>query len=220
MEQRLFGRSSFSFLLGGIFLAALFFTYLFFSRAFNDYSYLIETPNGVFRKIALPTLYHRNFLGMIYGVSFLAALALLALFTLLPYRVKEKKEPQVIESKEDRISMDLGNIFYSREPISDEMIESFIRTYPESALKFVAQQNIDGSPLDVSVRSLHQSWVIRGMKKAKVSEEILRITGWDNMPERSLYEISLELKDAVANRGFKETELHERPSEEEMGEQI
>jgi len=200
MFNQLLNSRNFQLLFGGCLGILLYFAYHFATLMLESHSYLVLQPDGqAFRRVVWQYAYHKDLIAFIYAMSAFFVLALLGLFFFIelkkpsPLSIVKEEEPEQGQNKNEKNS----GVFYGREVIDAEMIANFVETYPESAIKFVFHRNVDETPLDSSVRALHNSWVKRGMTEEQVRNEILGIMDWQDFPKQNLYEITLEIKDKI-----------------------
>lgn len=81
--------------------------------------------------------------------------------------------------------------------ISLESMAEFIQDHTDSALKFMAQQELDGKPLAVDILDIHEQWQQRGLSRRGIRDYLLQIMEWEALPHKTLYEIWSETKDRL-----------------------
>jgi len=88
-----------------------------------------------------------------------------------------------------------SDVVYGTGRITDEAHKSFIISSPDSAIKFLMRKELDGRPLKSSEDEIYEAWQERGLSRGKLRKHILKIMGWENVPELEVNEIYNQVKD-------------------------
>jgi hypothetical protein len=185
-------------------LGAFFIGLYFFNTIIKNESYLIYSANGTVQR-AIVSNYKFNSLLIAAVISIAGSLILFLLLIFIRTTMLNQQLPLDIESKD--LSKDLtdeNEVFYGQGKISDLTMKKFVRQHPEAAVKFIFKKNIDGSDLDPLIRRLHSDWLLRGMNQEVIQSEILSILGEESMPERNLYELTIDLRNKILELGMVE----------------
>ena len=87
------------------------------------------------------------------------------------------------------------DVVYGTGRITDEAHKSFIISSPDSAIKFLMRKELDGRPLKSSEDEIYEAWQERGLSRGKLRKHILKIMGWESVPELEVNEIYNQIKD-------------------------
>ena len=113
------------------------------------------------------------------------------------------------ENEED-IEFDLDKVHSTRKSGSDETdvvfgsdiirvpsMEKFVLQYPESALKFLMCQNIDGKPLPSDIVLVHAGWEERGLSRNVLKKYVLELMQWSDFPDLPFQDFYLQIRNRI-----------------------
>lgn len=107
------------------------------------------------------------------------------------FDVEEKvKDSEILDESHDE-----SDVVYGTGRITDLSHKSFILSNPDSAVKFLLRKELDGRPLKSSQEAIYEEWQKRGLSRGKLRKHVLKIMGWDNVPELEVLEIYNKLKE-------------------------
>ena len=81
--------------------------------------------------------------------------------------------------------------------INEESQAEFLKTHPESAVKFLMRKNLDDSPLDADDEEVHETWQGRGLSRGELRRHVMKLMEWEEFPESSPTEILNQIKEKV-----------------------
>jgi len=76
-------------------------------------------------------------------------------------------------------------------------MEKFVRQYPESALKFLMCQNIDGKPLPTDIVLVHTEWEERGLSRNVLKKYVLELMQWSDLPDLPFHDFYLQIRNRI-----------------------
>ncbi|MBF0280859.1 MAG: hypothetical protein HQM13_23910 [SAR324 cluster bacterium] len=99
---------------------------------------------------------------------------------------------------EEESSDDDANVVFGFGKITAPAMIEFIHSNPDSALKFMAQRDLDGKHLASEIADVHEMWRQRGLSRKLIRDYILNILEWQEWPEdKQLMDVWSELGDAI-----------------------
>ena len=119
----------------------------------------------------------------------------------------EFENEEDIEFDEDQVhsmnqsGLDGTDVVFGSDIIRESSMEKFILQYPESALKFLMRQNIDGKPLPSDIVLVHTGWEERGLSRNVLKKYVLEIMQWSDFPDLPFKDIYQQIR----NRIFEES---------------
>tara|TARA_B100000945_G_C20380053_1_gene596727 strand:+ start:414 stop:1523 length:1110 start_codon:yes stop_codon:yes gene_type:complete len=108
-----------------------------------------------------------------------------------------------VESDLDKVHImeqsdsDETDVVFGSKNIRIPSMEKFLLQYPESALKFLLQQNIDGKPLPYDILQVHAGWEERGLSRNVLKNYILEIMEWSDFPDLPLQDFYLQIRNRI-----------------------
>ena len=81
--------------------------------------------------------------------------------------------------------------------ITEDSQADFLKTHPESAVKFLMRKNLDDSPLDADDEKVHETWQGRGLSRGELRRHVMKLMEWEEFPESSPTEILNQIKEKV-----------------------
>ena len=76
-------------------------------------------------------------------------------------------------------------------------MEKFLLQYPESALKFLMRQNIDGKPLPSDIVLVHAGWEERGLSRNELKKYVLELMQWSDFPDLPFQDFYLQIRNRI-----------------------
>ncbi len=92
---------------------------------------------------------------------------------------------------------DDADVVFGNSKINITSMEKFVLKYPDSALKFLMRQNIDGKPLPADVVLVHSGWEERGLSRNQLKKYMMKLMEWSDFPNLVIQDIYLKLRDRV-----------------------
>lgn len=90
-----------------------------------------------------------------------------------------------------------ADVVYGSGRVTRDSILEFIYHHPDSALKFLAQRELDGKHLPNEVLDVYEEWANRGMSRNRVRKYILELMEWEKIPDRPLADLWAEIRDRI-----------------------
>ena len=81
--------------------------------------------------------------------------------------------------------------------ITEDSQAVFLKTHPESAVKFLMRKNLDDSHLDTEDEKVHETWQGRGLSRGELRRYVMKLMEWEEFPESSPTEILNQIKEKV-----------------------
>ena len=81
--------------------------------------------------------------------------------------------------------------------ITENSQADFLKTHPESAVKFLMRKNLDDSPLDADDEKVHETWQGRGLSRGELRRHVMKLMEWEEFPESSPTEILNQIKEKI-----------------------
>tara|TARA_B100000945_G_scaffold321351_1_gene335373 strand:+ start:5747 stop:6874 length:1128 start_codon:yes stop_codon:yes gene_type:complete len=92
---------------------------------------------------------------------------------------------------------DDSDVVFGNDIIIVSAMEKFVLQYPESALKFLMRQNIDGKPLSSEIRLVHAGWEKRGLSRNMLKNYVLKLMNWSDFPDLPFQDIYLQIRNRI-----------------------
>ena len=113
------------------------------------------------------------------------------------------------ENEED-FEFDVDKVHSMQHSVSDETdvvfgsdiirlpsMEKFLLQYPESALKFLMRQNIDGKPLPSDIVLVHAGWEERGLSRNVLKKYVLELMHWSDFPNLPFQDFYQQIRSRI-----------------------
>ena len=126
-----------------------------------------------------------------------SATAMEAESTSLPVVEEEEDFLEDLDQSPTIVSDEDSDVVYGHGRVTEESVMEFIRSYPDSAIKFLFRKNLDGKVLSPQEEKIYSTWQKRGLSRIKVRQFVLNIMEWENLPEMSPQEMWLKLRDQI-----------------------
>ena len=89
------------------------------------------------------------------------------------------------------------DVVFGSEMIRVHSMEKFVLQYPESALKFLMRQNIDGKPLPSDIVLVHAGWEERGLSRNVLKKYVLELMQWSDFPDLPFQDFYLQIRNRI-----------------------
>jgi len=89
------------------------------------------------------------------------------------------------------------DVVFGRDMIRVHSMEKFVLQYPESALKFLMRQNIDGKPLPYNIVLVHAGWEERGLSRNVLKKYVLELMQWSDFPDLPFQDFYLQIRNRI-----------------------
>ena len=115
----------------------------------------------------------------------------------------EFENEEEIEFDEDKVhsmqqsGSDDTDVVFGSDIIRVPSMEKFVLQYPESALRFLMRQNIDGKPLPADIVLVHAGWEERGLSRNLLKKYVLKLMQWSDFPDLPLQDFYLQIRNRI-----------------------
>ena len=115
----------------------------------------------------------------------------------------EFENEEEIEFDEDKVhsmqqsGSDDTDVVFGSDIIRVPSMEKFVLQYPESALRFLMRQNIDGKPLPADIVLVHAGWEERGLSRNVLKKYVLKLMEWSDFPDLLFQDFYLQIRDRI-----------------------
>jgi len=113
----------------------------------------------------------------------------------------ENEEDIEFDVEKDHIIQQSGSddtdVVFGSDIIRIPSMEKFVRQYPESALKFLMCQNIDGKPLPTDIVLVHTEWEERGLSRNVLKKYVLELMQWSDLPDLPFHDFYLQIRNRI-----------------------
>ena len=115
----------------------------------------------------------------------------------------EFENEEDIEFDEDQVhsmnqsGLDGTDVVFGSDIIRESSMEKFVLQYPESALKFLMRQNIDGKPLPSEIVLVHAGWEERGLSRNELKKYVLELMQWSDFPDLPFQDFYLQIRNRI-----------------------
>ena len=92
---------------------------------------------------------------------------------------------------------DETDVVFGSDMIRAPSMEKFVLQYPESALKFLMRQNIDGKPLPSDIVLVHVGWEERGLSRNVLKKYVLELMQWADFPDLPFQDFYLQIRNRI-----------------------
>ena len=70
-----------------------------------------------------------------------------------------------------------------------------MKSFPDSAIKFMFRKNLDGRNLPVEYEEIYINWEKRGLSRGRLKKYLFKLMKWDNFPDIPILEVVQRIKD-------------------------
>jgi len=115
----------------------------------------------------------------------------------------EFENEEEIEFDEDKVhsmqqsGSDDTDVVFGSDIIRVPSMEKFVLQYPESALRFLMRQNIDGKPLPADIVLVHAGWEERGLSRNVLKKYVLELMQWSDFPDLPFQDFYLQIRNRI-----------------------
>ena len=115
----------------------------------------------------------------------------------------EFENEEEIEFDEDKVhsmqqsGSDDTDVVFGSDIIRVPSMEKFVLQYPESALRFLMRQNIDGKPLPADIVLVHAGWEERGLSRNVLKKYVLELMQWSDFPDLPFKDFYLQIRNRI-----------------------
>ena len=115
----------------------------------------------------------------------------------------EFENEEEIEFDEDKVhsmqqsGSDDTDVVFGSDIIRVPSMEKFVLQYPESALRFLMRQNIDGKPLPADIVLVHAGWEERGLSRNVLKKYVLKLMQWSDFPDLPFQDFYLQIRNRI-----------------------
>jgi len=89
------------------------------------------------------------------------------------------------------------DVVFGRDIIRIPSMEKFVLQYPESAMKFLMRQNIDGKPLSSDIVLVHAEWEERGLSRNVLKKYVLELMQWSDFPDLPFQDFYRQIRNRI-----------------------
>jgi len=93
--------------------------------------------------------------------------------------------------------LDETDVVFGSDMIRAPSMEKFVLQYPDSALKFLMRQNIDGKPLPSDIVLVHAGWEERGLSRNVLKKYVLELMQWSDFPDLPFQDFYLQIRNRI-----------------------
>ena len=93
--------------------------------------------------------------------------------------------------------LDNTDVVFGSDIIRVPSMEKFVLHYPESALKFLMRQNVDGKPLPSDIVLVHAGWEERGLSRNVLKKYVLVLMQWSDLPDLPFQDFYLQIRNRI-----------------------
>jgi len=79
--------------------------------------------------------------------------------------------------------------------IDSKSICRFVKSFPDSAIKFMFRKNLDGRNLPIEYEEIYINWEKRGLSRGRLKKYLFKLMKWDNFPDIPILEVVQRIKD-------------------------
>ena len=116
----------------------------------------------------------------------------------IEFENQEDSEVDVEKVQSIEISgSDDTDVVFGSDNIKEPSMEKFVLQYPESALKFLMRQNIDGKPLPAEIILVHAGWEERGLSRDVLKKYVLELMHWPDFPDLPFQDCYLQIRNRI-----------------------
>ena len=90
-----------------------------------------------------------------------------------------------------------SDVVFGSDIIKVPSMEKFVLQYPESALKFLMRQNIDGKPLPYDIVLVHAGWEERGLSRNVLKKYLLELMQWSDFPDLPFQDFYQQIRNRI-----------------------
>jgi len=88
-----------------------------------------------------------------------------------------------------------NDVVFGDGQIDSKSISRFVKSFPDSAIKFMFRKNLDGRNLPVEYEEIYINWEKRGLSRGRLKKFLFKLMKWDNFPDIPILEVVQRIKD-------------------------
>ena len=88
-----------------------------------------------------------------------------------------------------------NDVVFGDGQIDSKSITRFVKSFPDSAIKFMFRKNLDGRNLPVEYEEIYINWEKRGLSRGRLKNYLFKLMKWDNFPDIPILEVVQIIKD-------------------------
>ena len=88
-----------------------------------------------------------------------------------------------------------NDVVFGDGQIDSKSISRFVKSFPDSAIKFMFRKNLDGRNLPVEYEEIYIKWEKRGLSRGRLKKYLFKMMKWDNFPDIPILEVVQRIKD-------------------------
>ncbi len=88
-----------------------------------------------------------------------------------------------------------NDVVFGDGQIDSKSISRFVKSFPDSAIKFMFRKNLDGRNLPVEYEEIYINWEKRGLSRGRLKKYLFKMMKWDNFPDIPILEVVQRIKD-------------------------
>jgi len=88
-----------------------------------------------------------------------------------------------------------NDVVFGDGQIDSKSINRFVKSFPDSAIKFMFRKNLDGRNLPVEYEEIYINWEKRGLSRGRLKKYLFKMMKWDNFPDIPILEVVERIKD-------------------------
>ena len=79
--------------------------------------------------------------------------------------------------------------------IDQKSMSNFVAHYPDSTLKFLMRNNLDGKPLPVGYEEIYSQWENRGLSRGRLKKYLFKLMEWKNFPDIPVHDVVNKIRE-------------------------
>jgi len=88
-----------------------------------------------------------------------------------------------------------SDVVFGDGQIDSKSISRYVKSFPDSAIKFMFRKNLDGRKLPVEYEEIYINWEKRGLSRGRLKKYLFKLMKWDNFPDIPILEVVQRIKD-------------------------
>ena len=88
-----------------------------------------------------------------------------------------------------------NDVVFGDGQIDSKSISRFVKSFPDSAIKFMFRKNLDGRNLPVEYEEIYINWEKRGLSRGRLKKYLFKLMKWDIFPDIPILEVVQRIKD-------------------------
>jgi len=88
-----------------------------------------------------------------------------------------------------------NDVVFGDGQIDSKSISRFVKSFPDSAIKFMFRKNLDGRNLPVEYEEIYINWEKRGLSRGRLKKYLFKLMKWDNFPDIPILGVVQRIKD-------------------------